>query len=60
MTIAAVGIIVADSLAVYGAVALLFSTSAVRTGYLALRRQIDRACGTLMVAFGTGLILGKA
>jgi hypothetical protein len=33
------------------------STHVVRTGCLALRQQIDRACGTLIAAFGTSLIL---
>jgi threonine efflux protein len=55
--LASLGVVVVDHLLVLGLAAVLFSTDTVRNFYLALRRPIDRACGAVIVAFGTKLIL---
>jgi threonine efflux protein len=57
--LAAMAIVAFDNLVVYGLAAALFSTPVVRKGYLALRRPIDRACGTLMLVFGAKLMLSR-
>jgi threonine/homoserine/homoserine lactone efflux protein len=44
----------------YGLVALLLSTPAVQKRYLAMRRPLERVCGTVMVAFGLRLIFGRS
>jgi threonine efflux protein len=59
VSVAAVAIVAVDNLVVYGLAAALFSTPVVRKGYLRLRRPIDGACGTLMMAFGAKLILSR-
>jgi threonine efflux protein len=59
VSLAALAIVAIDNLVVYGLAAALFSTPVVRKGYLALRRPIDRVCGTLMVAFGAKLIFSR-
>jgi threonine efflux protein len=59
VSLAAVAIVAFDNLVVYGLAAVLFSTPRVRKGYVALRRPIDRVCGTLMMAFGAKLILSR-
>ncbi|MGH9362007.1 MAG: LysE family transporter, partial [Thermoanaerobaculia bacterium] len=55
--ITAVGVVLANTLLWYGAVALLFSSAAVQRWYAAARRPLDRAAGVLMIAFGARLIL---
>ncbi|WP_284617678.1 LysE family translocator [Aquabacterium humicola] len=57
LRIAAVVLVFVDALLWYGLAAWLFSTPRVIRGYLALRRPIDRACATLMAAFGVKLML---
>jgi threonine efflux protein len=59
LCLAALAVVFVDGLLVYGLIALLLSRPAVRRGYLALRRPIDRACGALMMLFGLRLILGR-
>jgi len=59
-SLAALAIVAANNLLVYGLAAALFSTPAVRRRYVALRRLIDRACGVLMMAFGAKLILSRS
>lgn len=53
---AAVVLVFFNALLWYGLAAWLFSTPRVIKGYLALRRPIDRACATLMAAFGIKLM----
>jgi len=53
---AAVVLVFLNALLWYGLAAWLFSTPRVIKGYLALRRPIDRACATLMAAFGIKLM----
>jgi len=50
-------VVIVDHILVLGLASILFSTDAVRTGYLALRRPIDRICGTIIMAFGARLLL---
>ena len=56
---AAVAVVGADATFWYGLAAVLFSMPAVRKGYLALRRPIDRICGTIMIAFGAKLMMAR-
>ena len=53
----AVTLVFVDALLWYGLAAWLFSTPRVIQGYMALRRPIDRACATLLAAFGVKLLL---
>jgi threonine efflux protein len=53
---AAMAIVVVDSILWYGAVALLFSHGAVRRRYTSMRHWIDRMAGAVMIAFGIRLI----
>ncbi|HLY55863.1 MAG TPA: LysE family transporter [Stellaceae bacterium] len=55
--IGAVATVATVSLAVYGTVALMFSTGAARRAYLALRGTIERVSGTVMLGFGLRLLL---
>ena len=57
LRIAAVALVFFNALLWYGLAAWLFSTQRVIRGYLALRRPIDRACATLIAAFGVKLML---
>jgi threonine efflux protein len=55
--VAAIGIVVFDTVLWYGTVAALFSRESVRRLYAAVRRPVDRAAGAVMVAFGARLVL---
>jgi RhtB (resistance to homoserine/threonine) family protein len=55
--VAAVCIVLANTVAWYGAVALLFSTAAVQRRYVALRSRIDRIAGAVLAVFGARLIV---
>jgi threonine efflux protein len=55
----AVAIVIADTLIWYGFVALVFSTPRVRRWYRRAARTVDRVAGTLMVAFGGRLAVGR-
>jgi threonine efflux protein len=57
--VSAFAIVIFDGILVYGAMAMLFSTGAARSGYLAVRRPIDRVCGALIAAFGIRLMLRR-
>lgn len=57
--VAAVAIVLANTLLWYGTVAALFSSAAVQRAYAAIRRPLDRAAGALMIAFGARLILAR-
>ncbi|MDW3206170.1 MAG: LysE family transporter [Alphaproteobacteria bacterium] len=57
LRLSALGIVVVDGLLVYGLAAFLFSRPAVKKGYLALRRPIDRICGTVMMVFAAKLAM---
>ena len=54
---AAVGIVTFDVLVWFGLVVLLFSRPPVRRAYERLRTWVERAAGTLMLAFGAKLVL---
>lgn len=56
---AAVALVAADNLVVYAIAAALFSSVPVRRGYLALRRPINRICGTFMILLGAKLVLNR-
>ncbi|MDE2164192.1 MAG: LysE family transporter [Alphaproteobacteria bacterium] len=58
--VGAVGVVTVIGFTCYGAVAVLFSTAAVRNRYLALSRPIERVCGTVMLVFGLALLLARA
>lgn len=60
LPVAAVAVVAADNLLVYAVAAALFSRPSIRRGYLALRRPIDRLCGTIMLALGAKLLLGRS
>lgn len=53
----AVAIVLADTVLWYGAVAALFSRHVVQRVYATAARWINRAAGTLMIGFGTRLVL---
>jgi RhtB (resistance to homoserine/threonine) family protein len=55
--VAAIGIVVFDTVLWYGTVAALFSRESVRRLYAAVRRPVDRAAGAVMVVFGARLVL---
>jgi threonine efflux protein len=55
--ISAFAVVAVDGLLVYGLPALLFSRETVKRFYLALRRPIDRICGTIMMILAAKLAL---
>jgi threonine efflux protein len=57
--LAAVAIVVFDTVLWYATVAALFSREPVRRLYAAARRPIDRAAGAVMVGFGARLALTR-
>lgn len=52
-------LVVLETLVWFGWVATLFALPAMRRGYLRLGRWIDGVAGTIFVAFGLHLLLGK-
>jgi threonine efflux protein len=54
--VTAVGIVLANTVLWYGAVAMLFSDARVRGRFLRMRRGFDRVAGTAMGGFGAHLI----
>ena len=52
----AIAIVLADTIAWYGIVAVLFSRHLVQRAYANAQRAINRVSGTVMIAFGAGLI----
>jgi threonine efflux protein len=52
----AIAIVLADTVAWYGAVALLFSRNLMQRSYANAERAINRIAGTVMIAFGARLI----
>jgi threonine efflux protein len=59
MRSAAVAIVLFDTVLWYGAVATLFSRTAVQRAYERVRRPLDRIAGTLMAAFGVRIVLAR-
>jgi RhtB (resistance to homoserine/threonine) family protein len=57
LKLAAVAIVIADTVLWYGTMALVFSTQRVQRGYASIRRPIDRLAGGVMAAFGARLLL---
>jgi threonine efflux protein len=55
--LAAVGIVLANTIVWYGAVAFAFSATSIQRRYAAIRRIIDRVAGVVLGAFGARLIL---
>ncbi len=53
----AIGIVIVDTIAWYGAAAALLSRDIVQRRYMALQRPVNRAAGVIMGAFGTRLIV---
>ena len=53
----AVAIVIADTLIWYGFVALLLSARRVQIWYRKVARTVDRLAGTLMIAFGSRLVI---
>jgi threonine efflux protein len=56
---AAVAIVLTDTILWYGTVAALFSRRALQRVYGRTARWINRAAGTLMIAFGARLVLAR-
>ena len=52
----AIAIVLTDTIAWYGIVAVLFSRHLVQRAYANAQRAINRVSGTVMIAFGAGLI----
>ena len=57
VTVAAVGIVLFNTVVWYGTVAAVFSHDVVQKRFIALQRPINRVAGTVMIAFGARLIL---
>ncbi len=57
--VVAVGIVLFDTVLWYGAVAVLFSSSAVQRLYARIQRPINRLTGVVMVMFGARLMLAQ-
>jgi threonine efflux protein len=55
--VAAVGIVLIDTVAWYGSVAALFSRASAQRIYRSLQRRVDRVAGAVMMAFGARLAL---
>jgi threonine efflux protein len=56
----AVGTVVSVGLLCYGAVAMLFSISAIQSRYFSFRPIVERVCGTVMLLFGVAMLFGGA
>jgi threonine efflux protein len=55
--VAAVGIVLTNTVVWYGAVAVAFSATSMQRRYTAFRKTIDRVAGVVLGAFGARLIL---
>jgi threonine efflux protein len=55
--VAAVGIVIFDTLLWYGTVAILFSSGVVQRFYVRVQRPINRVAGAAMIGFGGKLVL---
>lgn len=55
--LAAVGIVLANTIIWYGAVAFAFSATSIQRRYAAIQRIIDRVAGAVLGAFGARLVL---
>jgi threonine efflux protein len=55
--LAAVGIVIFNTVLWYGTVAALFSSSAVQRLHVAIKRPFNRAAGVVMIGFGARLVL---
>jgi threonine efflux protein len=59
MRVAAVAIVLFNTLLWYGSVAVLFSRATMQRAYARVRRPVDRVAGTLMAAFGARVALER-